>query len=192
MTEGIVLEHDWWPQPLPSNVAIGENSWLHSSFAFLHYESLKSTGVRIGHDTGVYIGTLFDLGPQGEVVIGDFATVVGPIIASNHRVEIGSYAFISHRVVIADSVAALPPDVREVGRRRHPSAVSSDIYIGDNSWIGTRAVILGGSHIGEGAIVGAAAVVDFEVPPFAIVAGSPARVIGWARPGASGSGHAAS
>jgi acetyltransferase-like isoleucine patch superfamily enzyme len=32
--------------------------------------------------------------------------------------------------------------------------------------------------INEGAIVGAAAVVDFEVPPFAVVAGNPARVVG--------------
>jgi acetyltransferase-like isoleucine patch superfamily enzyme len=35
--------------------------------------------------------------------------------------------------------------------------------------------------IGEGAIVGAGAVVDFEIPPFAIVAGNPARIVGWAK-----------
>jgi acetyltransferase-like isoleucine patch superfamily enzyme len=46
-------------------------------------------------------------------------------------------------------------------------------------------VLLSGVRIGEGAIVGAAVVVDFEVPPFAIVAGNPLRIVGWAkeRPG---------
>ena len=182
MREGVVLEHDWWPRPLPTNVSIGRDCWIHSSFAFLHFASLKPTGVKIGHDTGVYIGTLFDLGPDGEVVIGDYATIAGPIISTDHRVEIGSYAFISYKVVIADSFAALPPDVRDAGLRRHPAAAPSDIHIGENAWIGARSVILGGSRIGKGAIIGAATVVDFEVPPFAIVAGSPARVVGWARP----------
>lgn len=52
------------------------------------------------------------------------------------------------------------------------------IEIQDNVWIGARAVILGGARIGEGSIVGAASVVDFEVPPYSIVAGNPARVVG--------------
>ena len=42
-------------------------------------------------------------------------------------------------------------------------------------------MILGGSDIGAGAIVGAGAVVDFAVPPNAVVAGNPARVVGSAR-----------
>ena len=56
------------------------------------------------------------------------------------------------------------------------------ISIGSNSWIGARAILLAGARIGEGAIVGAAAVVDFSVPPYAIVAGNPARIVGWAEP----------
>ena len=43
--------------------------------------------------------------------------------------------------------------------------------------IGTNAVILPGVTVGRGAIVGAGAVVTHDVPPFAIVAGVPARVI---------------
>jgi acetyltransferase-like isoleucine patch superfamily enzyme len=35
--------------------------------------------------------------------------------------------------------------------------------------------------IGEGAVIGTATFVDFDVPPFAIVAGNPSRVVGWAR-----------
>jgi acetyltransferase-like isoleucine patch superfamily enzyme len=56
------------------------------------------------------------------------------------------------------------------------------VAIGRNAWIGARAILLGGADIGEGAIVGAGAVVDFPVPAFAIVAGNPARVVGSAPP----------
>ena len=57
------------------------------------------------------------------------------------------------------------------------TAKPAAIVVGRNSWIGARAVLLTGAVIGEGAIVGAAAVVDFEVPPFATVAGNPARIV---------------
>jgi acetyltransferase-like isoleucine patch superfamily enzyme len=53
-----------------------------------------------------------------------------------------------------------------------------DVVIGDRVWIGYRAIILPGITIGEGAVVGAGSVVTRDVPPFAIVAGNPARIIG--------------
>ena len=52
------------------------------------------------------------------------------------------------------------------------------IHIGENAWIGARAILLGGARIGEGSIVGAGCVVDFTVPPYRVVAGNPARVVG--------------
>lgn len=51
--------------------------------------------------------------------------------------------------------------------------------VGDDVWIGTRATVLAGVTIGAGAIVAANAVVNKDVPPFAIVGGVPARHIGW-------------
>jgi acetyltransferase-like isoleucine patch superfamily enzyme len=53
-----------------------------------------------------------------------------------------------------------------------------DVIIGNRVWIGYRALILPGLKIGEGAVVGAGAVVTKDVEPFAIVAGNPARKIG--------------
>lgn len=52
-----------------------------------------------------------------------------------------------------------------------------DITIGNDVWIGYEAVILSGITIGDGAIVGARAVVTKDVQPYTIVAGSPARPI---------------
>lgn len=52
-----------------------------------------------------------------------------------------------------------------------------DIVVGNDVWIGYEAVILSGVHIGDGAIVGARAVVTKDVEPYSIVGGVPARTI---------------
>lgn len=56
--------------------------------------------------------------------------------------------------------------------------IFSPITIADNAWIGANAVILQGVTIGQCAVVAAGAVVTKDVPPFAIVGGVPARIIG--------------
>lgn len=169
-----VLAHDWFPRPLPGNVELGPRSWLYSAYAFVHCRSTRPVALRLGADSGVYHGSFFDLGPQGEVAIGDFVTVVGAIFATDGRVTIGDHAMIAHEVVIADGAAA-GPDAVARGRMRRGTA---RIAIGPNAWIGARAVLLDGADIGTDAIVGAGTVVDFAVPPGAIVAGNPARVVG--------------
>ena len=52
-----------------------------------------------------------------------------------------------------------------------------DTVIGHDVWLGREAVIMPGIRVGEGAIVGAHSVVGRDVPPYAIVAGNPARII---------------
>lgn len=52
-----------------------------------------------------------------------------------------------------------------------------DTVIGPDVWIGHEALILPGTRIGAGVIIGARAVVAGEVPPYAIVAGNPGRVV---------------
>jgi acetyltransferase-like isoleucine patch superfamily enzyme len=53
------------------------------------------------------------------------------------------------------------------------------IVIGNDVWIGHRAYIRAGARLGDGCIVGALAVVTKDVPPYAIVAGNPARIVGY-------------
>mgnify|MGYP002673274138 FL=1 len=52
-----------------------------------------------------------------------------------------------------------------------------DIVVEDDVWIGYNATILGGVKLGKGCIVGASSVVTKDVPPYAIVAGNPARIL---------------
>ena len=51
------------------------------------------------------------------------------------------------------------------------------ITIEDDVWVGSRAVILDGVTVGRGSIVAAGSIVTKSVPPYAVVAGCPARVI---------------
>lgn len=178
------LPDDWFPAALPPNIIIGERSWLYSSYAFLHYRSGQSLGVSIGHDSGLYIGTFFDLGSHGTVEIGNYCTLNGVTFCTNGRVVIGDYVLIAREVVISDQVFGVPSpatgadlDTPTVDKRNR-----SEILIEDDAWIGRRATILAGAHIGKCAIVGAAAVIDFHVPPYAIAAGNPARIVGWSPP----------
>jgi acetyltransferase-like isoleucine patch superfamily enzyme len=169
VSEGTTLPHDWFPRPLPANVEVGARSWLFSAHAFVHCRSRRPCAVRIGEDSGVYKGTHFELGPDGEVEIGRWCTIVGAIIRTNGRVSIGDFSFIAHEVVIADTDVARPPD-------GSPEGPATAIEIGENAWIGARAILLAGARVGADAIVGAGAVVDREVPPGSTVTGNPARI----------------
>lgn len=57
---------------------------------------------------------------------------------------------------------------------------TAPIVIEDHAWLGTRAMVLPGVTVGRGAVVAAGAVVTKDVPPYALMAGVPARRIGWA------------
>lgn len=58
----------------------------------------------------------------------------------------------------------------------HPRT-KGDILIGNDVWIATEAIIMSGVTIGDGAVIGARAVVTKDVPPYSIVAGNPAIMI---------------
>ncbi|MCB2204264.1 acyltransferase [bacterium] len=61
--------------------------------------------------------------------------------------------------------------IREQGGKQVPIEIGSDV------WIGSNAVILQGVNIGDHAVVAANATVTKDVPEYAVVAGTPARVI---------------
>lgn len=91
---------------------------------------------------------------------------------------IGKSCFIASNVSISDNDGH-PLDPTERGRGE--PVKSEDVLavkIGDNVWIGEGSAILKGVSVGEGAVIGTKSVVTRNIPPFAIVAGNPATVIG--------------
>lgn len=57
------------------------------------------------------------------------------------------------------------------------NSIEKEIVIGNDVWIGASCIILGGVSVGNGAVIGAGSVVTKDIPPLAIAAGNPCRVI---------------
>lgn len=65
----------------------------------------------------------------------------------------------------------------EIPMREQGMAPLKPVVIGDDVWIGARVCILPGVTIGQGAVIGACAVVSKDVPAYSVVVGNPARVV---------------
>lgn len=96
------------------------------------------------------------------------------------RITIGSYTSIAAEVRLvcggehSAGVSSFPFSLM-VGGTEPIEAAS--ITIGSDVWMATQAMVLGGVTIGHGAVVAARSVVTRDVPPYAVVAGTPARVV---------------
>jgi carbonic anhydrase/acetyltransferase-like protein (isoleucine patch superfamily) len=182
-----VLSWDWYSGQIPDNVVLDETTYIETAFSFYLYRSEQPVGVHIGRGASTYLGTMFDVGPRGQVVVGEYTLVHGARIICDAEINIGDYCLISWNVVLMDTYR-LPFDITERRRQldrvssRVPRRVEADvparsIRIGDNVWIGFDTCILPGVTIGEGSIVGARSVVTEDVAPYSIVAGNPAKFI---------------
>ena len=133
--------------------------------------------------------------PKCSVQIGKHTTSIPYIISAQRtdRVVIGKYCSIAHGVILMAHQGHIPPpEYREYEVATYPMALVGKhgfhssyylpdkrnfIVIGNDVWIGVNAIIFPGVGIGDGAIVGAGAIVTHDVPPYAIAVGAPARVI---------------
>lgn len=120
-----------------------------------HWSISVPEKMRIGDH--VWIGENFFAKAEGHITIGN-----GTILSRNVEIWTSNHNY--------DSVdlQAIPYDRR---------MVTKPVTIGENVWVGTRVIFLPGVTVGEGAVIGAGAVVSKDVPPMAVVAGNPATVV---------------
>lgn len=136
-------------QPL-RNITLGTGAQISPTVAFANPERI-SIGAR------VHLGARCTLwaGPgYGRLALGD-DVLFGPdvlVTAANYRFNDGS------------PVTEQAMD-------------EADVVIGNDVWLGAKAVVLPGAQIGDGAIIGAGAVVRGTIPPYAIAVGTPAKVV---------------
>lgn len=113
---------------------------------------------------------IYDWNDGGNLVIGKFTSIADEVtilLGGNHRVDwITMYPFSA----LLDS---WPEATGIVG---HPYS-KGDVVIGNDVWVGNGATILSGVSVGDGAVIAARSVVVKDVPPYAIVAGNPARIV---------------
>jgi acetyltransferase-like isoleucine patch superfamily enzyme len=140
----------------PGTVTLHERVWLARDC-----EIETDTQVEIGARTTVQRRCTLN----GTTRVGE-----GCIFAPDVFVSSGTHPF--------REIPHLP--IREQERRLAAQGVSLDrpVWIQDDCWIGTHAVVAPGVTIGKGSVVGANSVVTRDVPPYSVVAGIPARVIG--------------
>lgn len=132
------------------------------------------SGVQVG--AGVCLGgdTTIDCYPGGLLTIGDGVTLTqGVFVGAIDCVTIGASAMIGEYCSIRDANhgMALGPAMK------HQPMATSSISIGTDVWIRRGSATLAGMVVGDGAVIGANAVVTRNVDSFAIVGGSPARNI---------------
>lgn len=97
--------------------------------------------------------------------------------------KIGSYCSIAEGVLFLlagehkiDSISTYPFKSM-LWRKGMEAFAKGNIIVNDDVWIGRNALICSGVKIGQGAVIGAGAVVTKNVPPYAIVGGNPAKII---------------
>ncbi len=146
-----------------SCITIGSRSLLRSS----------QTSNVLGVSRPVMLTTLSS---RAVIKVGPAVGLSGVSIAAMTQVVIGARTQIGADVIITDTDhhqfegSTLIHDLQRIPSR--------SVCIGEDVFIGARAIILKGSTIGAGAIVGAGAVVSGPVEGGTIVAGNPARVVG--------------
>lgn len=106
-----------------------------------------------------------------DTVLGD-GSGIGVNCEIARGVRIGSNVMMGPECLFYTSQHQFNPETR----RFEGYTDIKPIVIEDDVWIGRRAIIMGGVTIGKGAVIGAAAVVTKDVPPYTIAAGNPAVV----------------
>lgn len=132
-------------------------------------EALKSLG------RGVIVNGPLRLGNPGNTEFAEDVSInAGLVVRGSGALKVGAHAHFGEDVEILtsnhnfDRPETLPYDKQRIAR---------DVVVGECVWFGDRVIVVPGVVIGDGAVLAAGAVVTRNVPPMAVVGGSPAKVI---------------
>lgn len=140
-----------------------EGLWLEAIPA--HLDQTFSPRIVIGE--GVSISCWCHIAATNLVEIGDGVLIGSKVLITDHNH--GQYRGEDWHLDISPSLRPLDED--------------KTVLIGRNVWIGDGVVVAPGAIVGEGSVIGANSVVTGAIPPFAIAAGIPARVLRLRNPG---------
>ena len=137
----------------------------------------RSTIVRMDKDARMLVKGSFQIFYDADIVVfeGGILNIGSGYINSNLKLRCSNSIIIGNDCAISHDVTIMDSDFHNIDYANHEK--SAPVNIGNHVWIGSRAMILKGVTIGDGAIIGAGSVVTKDVPTKSIVAGVPAKVI---------------
>ncbi len=147
---------------------LGAGVWLRARLMRFFFKSLGrntvlQVGLRVTNPENVSIGSNCNLA-RGVFITGGGGVTIGDWVGFGPDTKIWS---VNHRFEDPDTPWLLQ------GWEKKPVVIEDDV------WLGANVFVMPGVTIGRGAIVSAGAVVNKSIPPYALVAGNPARVVGW-------------
>lgn len=154
-----------------------ENSFAGVSFG-LGVQMIGMANIAIGYGSCIGDNTWLNVchrDGETRMKIGS-CVLIGrnSMISAGGYLEIGDYCLFAPRVFVADADHVYSNIMRPY---MDQGATAGRIVVEENCWLGINAVVSGNVVVGRGCVVGANAVVTKDVPPFCVVAGSPARII---------------
>ncbi|MCB0171161.1 MAG: acyltransferase [Anaerolineae bacterium] len=155
------------------DVSLGEYSYLHC---------LAQKGVKIGKFSSIDRNLWLHCGgtsanyDHGYFELGSYSYIgCNAVMGAGGGIRIGNHVLIGQCV----NIHAENHQFNDQNLRINQQGVSyQGVVIEDDVWVGSKATILDGVTIGQGAVIGAGSIVTRSIPPYSIAVGSPARVIG--------------
>lgn len=182
------LANDWYPGGIPSNVVLGRDVYLDSSYGFAAFHSNHSPGLILGDACGAYDRAAFVVGPNGRITVGSYTILNGAYLICNDCITVGAHCLLAWGVVLTDTWigrdtphaerrAVLSAAAADPARRLPPVAPARPIVLEENVWVGFDSVILPGVTLGHGCIIGCKSIIAEDVAPYTVVVGDPPRVV---------------
>lgn len=174
------------------DILLGWKSWRSgavtvgrgTSVAWRRLRRVRSNRLTIGDESIIHANIIFEH-EQADIRIGSRTYIGLSNLICFRNVSIGDDVLVSWGATIVDHDShslewdLRRNDVRDWARNHKvwTHVPTAPVVIADKAWIGFNATVLKGVTIGEGAVVAACSVVTRDVPPHALVAGNPARVV---------------
>ena len=146
-------------------ISVGTDSSFGNGMTLTCYDKIKRAGQIAYCTPSIQIGNGVSIGEDAHI------TCINKIV-------IGNNVLMGKKVLITDNAhSSSEHDVLDIAPMSRPLFSKGPVVIEDNVWIGEKASIMPGVHIGKSAIIGANSVVTKDVPAYTVVGGIPAKII---------------
>lgn len=159
---------------IKKNIKRIKSFWIYLCKNFPQKEDFGQCGNNVTLEYPIFIQNPKGLVLEDNTRIRNYAKFIN---APSEKIIVKKYSVIASGCTIVSNShrnTVTIPQIMLGGL--HINDKSGDVVIGEDCWIGINVTILSGVHIGRGSVVAAGAVVTKDVPPYALVAGIPAKV----------------